>query len=239
MLKAFDGHTFEPYGILTIFFIELAGKTVLVDVEVLDAPLEYNLLLGNSWFYWMKAILSSIFQVLHFPHQGNIVMIDQPGYCTSNLRANDSTNVLFVGDSQGAYESVSVGMFKDSSLMGTFPFSLLDTSKGKTRVCIISSVTSGSLGFYDPWLVPSPIEVDSYGARMPLHAIDTHSLVIQSTSYNPNLGLPLDVEPYLHHFLSSHAKVVPLSSSSSSESLATSNHGPKRKKKKSKQKKQR
>jgi hypothetical protein len=53
MLKAFDGHMFWPHGILTTFPIELGGKTISVEVEVVNAPLEYNLLLGRTWFYEM------------------------------------------------------------------------------------------------------------------------------------------------------------------------------------------
>ena len=53
VLKAFDGHVFSPHGILNAFPIELRGKTVTVEVEVVNAPLDYNLLLGRSWFYPM------------------------------------------------------------------------------------------------------------------------------------------------------------------------------------------
>ena len=53
VLKAFDGHVFSPHRILTAFPIELGGKTVTVEVEVVNAPLDYNLLLGRSWFYPM------------------------------------------------------------------------------------------------------------------------------------------------------------------------------------------
>ena len=48
VLKAFDGHLFTPHGILTAFPIELGGKTVTVEVEVVNAPLDYNLLLRCS-----------------------------------------------------------------------------------------------------------------------------------------------------------------------------------------------
>ena len=48
VLKAFHGHLFTPHGILTAFPIELGGKTVTVEVEVVNAPLDYNLLLGRS-----------------------------------------------------------------------------------------------------------------------------------------------------------------------------------------------
>ena len=48
ILKAFDGHLFTPHGILIAFPIELGGKTVTVEVEVVNAPLDCNLLLGCS-----------------------------------------------------------------------------------------------------------------------------------------------------------------------------------------------
>jgi hypothetical protein len=47
-LKAFNGSGFKPYGVLPSFPITLEGKTVQVEVEVFDAPLYYNLLLGRS-----------------------------------------------------------------------------------------------------------------------------------------------------------------------------------------------
>jgi hypothetical protein len=47
-LKAFNGSIFKPYGVLPSFPIRLEGKTVNVEVEVFDAPLDYNLLLGRS-----------------------------------------------------------------------------------------------------------------------------------------------------------------------------------------------
>jgi hypothetical protein len=46
MLTAFDGHSFCPHGILPAFPVQLGGKKVEVEVEVVDAPLDYNLLLG-------------------------------------------------------------------------------------------------------------------------------------------------------------------------------------------------
>ena len=46
ILKAFDGRGFRPFGILQDLRIEVEGKTVSLDVEVVDAPLDYNLLFG-------------------------------------------------------------------------------------------------------------------------------------------------------------------------------------------------
>jgi hypothetical protein len=48
MLKAFNGSGFKPYSVLPSLLITLEGKTVQVVVEVFDAPLDYNLLLGRS-----------------------------------------------------------------------------------------------------------------------------------------------------------------------------------------------
>jgi hypothetical protein len=45
LLKAFDGHIVQPHGILIALPIDLGGNTISVDVEVVNAPLEYNLLL--------------------------------------------------------------------------------------------------------------------------------------------------------------------------------------------------
>jgi hypothetical protein len=46
-LKAFNGSGFKPYDVLTSLLITLEGKMVPVEVEVFDAPLDYNLLLGH------------------------------------------------------------------------------------------------------------------------------------------------------------------------------------------------
>jgi hypothetical protein len=77
MLTTFDGRSFRPHGILPTFLVQLGGKTVEVDVEVVDAPLDYNLLLGCNWTYAMTTVVSSIFRTLCFPHEGKIVTIDQ------------------------------------------------------------------------------------------------------------------------------------------------------------------
>jgi hypothetical protein len=61
LLTAFDGHSFRPHGIIPSFLVQLGGKTVCVEVEVVDAPLEYNLLLRQSWTYVMQAVVATIF----------------------------------------------------------------------------------------------------------------------------------------------------------------------------------
>jgi hypothetical protein len=50
--------------------MQLGGKTVCVEVEVVDAALDYNLLLGQSWTYAMQAVVAIVFSVLLFPREG-------------------------------------------------------------------------------------------------------------------------------------------------------------------------
>ena len=60
-LKAFDGQVFQTHGLISALMVELGGKSVSIQVEVVDAPLDYNLLLGRNWFYAMNAIASTVF----------------------------------------------------------------------------------------------------------------------------------------------------------------------------------
>jgi hypothetical protein len=57
LLTAFDGHLFRPHGIIPSFPVQLGGKTMCIEVEVVDASLDYNLLLGRSWTYAMQAVV--------------------------------------------------------------------------------------------------------------------------------------------------------------------------------------
>ena len=47
-LKAFDERGFQPHGLLPTLSIELGGNIVSIQVEVVDAPLDYNMLLGRK-----------------------------------------------------------------------------------------------------------------------------------------------------------------------------------------------
>ena len=77
LLTAFDGRSLCLHGILPTFEIKLARKAVYVEVEVIDAPFDYNLLLQRNWTYAMSAIASAVFRVVVFPHEGKLVTIDQ------------------------------------------------------------------------------------------------------------------------------------------------------------------
>ena len=74
-LKSFDGWGFHPHGLLLALLVKLGGKTVSFQVELVDAPLGYNQLLGRKWFYAMTIVTSIVFSTLQFPHLGKIVTI--------------------------------------------------------------------------------------------------------------------------------------------------------------------
>jgi hypothetical protein len=44
LLTMFDDHSFRPHGIIPSFPVQLDGKTMCVEVEVVDVLLNYNLL---------------------------------------------------------------------------------------------------------------------------------------------------------------------------------------------------
>ena len=96
MLTAFDGRSFKPHGILPSLKVCLGGKTVAIEVEVVDAPLDYNLLLGRNWMYSMQAIASSLFHVVCFPHNGKIVMIDQMAFKNPSITASLGALILII-----------------------------------------------------------------------------------------------------------------------------------------------
>ena len=75
MLSAFYGRSFRPHKILPSLKVQLGGKTVEIEVEVVDAPLDYNLLLGRNWMYNIQSIYSSLFRVICFPFNGILLLL--------------------------------------------------------------------------------------------------------------------------------------------------------------------
>ena len=85
-LTGFDKGTNRPLGILLSLPITLTGKTVYLNVMVVQGPLDYNLLLGHDYIYSMGAIVSSLFQVMCFPHEGRVVqLVDQLSFPVSHI----------------------------------------------------------------------------------------------------------------------------------------------------------
>jgi hypothetical protein len=76
-LLAFNKRTSQPLGTLPQFPITLGGKTVFIDVMVIQDPLDFSLLLGQDYIYAMKDVVSTLFRLISFPHDGRVVIVDQ------------------------------------------------------------------------------------------------------------------------------------------------------------------
>jgi hypothetical protein len=119
--------------------MELGGKTILIDIEVIDAQLDYNILFRCSYMYAMKAVESSVFRTIMFPHNGKIVTIDQVSHYEPNPSANLDNILPLIHTNKDAYPLVEMGpgIFKDPALLGTYHGAppLLPPN----HICVVSS----------------------------------------------------------------------------------------------------
>jgi hypothetical protein len=178
-LKAFNGSSFKPYGVLPSLPITLEGKTVQVEVEVFNAPLDYNLLLGRSWIDSMCVIVSTLFRVVCFPHQGKVVTIDQLAFFNYDTHTG---NMPFIAKNTLGYENVGVGLLKDS-LMGTFPIPPPDVPRSSVAsINMISTMPHELPASQDPWIVPDPGDYLRFSDVMSLSPVESVYQAIQSTT---------------------------------------------------------
>lgn len=117
-LKEFDGQTYTPYRILSNLQVELGGKAVEIDVEVINGNLNYNILLGRPWIYVMAAVVSTYFRKIAFPFQGGITTINQQTFLPKSSQVTGS--IPMIHGSSHLLQNIGVGMLKDPTLMGTF-----------------------------------------------------------------------------------------------------------------------
>ena len=92
-LPGFNKGTSRPLGILPNLPITLRRKTIHLNMMVVQGPLDYNLLLGRDYIYNMEAIVSTLFQVMCFPHEGKIVTIDQLSFPSPNIAPSQSSSL--------------------------------------------------------------------------------------------------------------------------------------------------
>jgi hypothetical protein len=88
------------------------------------------------------------------------------------------------------YENVSVGLLKDSSLMGTLPIPPPDVPHPfVTSINMISTSIHKTPASYDPWMVPKSGDHLLNGDEMPLSLVESAYQAIQSaTPCPPSLG---------------------------------------------------
>ena len=96
MLTTCDGISFRLHDILHSLKFHLRGKTVAIEVEVVDATLDYNLLLGRNWMYNMQAVASSLFHVVCFPFKGKIVTIDKTIFKNPSVTTSSGASIPIV-----------------------------------------------------------------------------------------------------------------------------------------------
>jgi hypothetical protein len=163
-------------------------------VEVFDAPLDYNLLLGRSWIDSMHVVVSTLFHVVCFPHQGKVITVDQLAFFNFDTCTG---NVPFIAKTPPSYENVGVGLLKDSSLMGTFPIPPPDVPR--------SSVSSINMIFtsihklptsHDPWIVLDPGDHLCYDDEMSLTPVESTYQAIQSTTPSTPSHGELSPDPF-------------------------------------------
>lgn len=83
---------------------------------MVDSPIDYNLLLRRSWTHAMTAIVSTVFSVICFPHEGKIVTIDQLDLFNHDLNNFSGSSIPLIYNSKGNKMKLRVAMYP--SLMG-------------------------------------------------------------------------------------------------------------------------
>jgi hypothetical protein len=192
MLTTFDGHSFHPHGILSAFPFQLSGNIVEVEVEVVDATLNYNLLLGLNWTYSMVVFVSSVFRTLCFPHEGEIVTINQLSFMYSSPNASVGSSIPVIDNSQPTIENINVKMY--SSLMGTFHFSAPIHHiyfMSSRSALVVRSIPFRTSYCSDPWILPSPTS----SSEGQLHAVMDMPLLAVDITYQVVLDSFIDPDP--------------------------------------------
>ena len=93
-LSGFNKGTNRPLGTLPKLPITLRRKAVYLNVMVVQGPLDYNLLLRRDYVYNREAIVSTLFRVMCFPHEGKIVqLIDQLSFPNSNIASSQKSSL--------------------------------------------------------------------------------------------------------------------------------------------------
>jgi hypothetical protein len=166
-LRAYDGRPSSPEGLFQNVPVELGGKTILIDIEVIDAQLDYNILLGRTYMYAMKAVASSVFRTIMFPHNGKIVTIDQVSHYEPNPSANLDNILPLIHTNKDVYPLVEMGpgIFKDPSLLGTYHGAppLLPPS----QVCVVSSKETQQEDTHPPQEASVIPDVSTVAAPLP------------------------------------------------------------------------
>jgi hypothetical protein len=171
-----------------------------VEVEVVDASLDYNLLLGRSWTYAMQAMVAIVFWVLLFLHEDWIVTIDQLSFSKPDPSLEEST-VPMIDNPQPGIVNIGVGLCP--YLMGTFDYpppqgdAKFISNHHKVEIFQVSSFHMTY--FNNSCILPSPsTTMEGIGhpdMSIPLSTIEVAYSLVQkaSTETDPTLAQELDL----------------------------------------------
>lgn len=109
---------YTPYSILSNLQVELGGKTIEIEVEVIDRNLDYNILLGRPWIYAMIVVVLTYFKKIAFPFQGGITIVDQQTFLPNSSQVTGS--IPMIHESPHLLQDIGVGLLKDPTMMGNF-----------------------------------------------------------------------------------------------------------------------
>jgi hypothetical protein len=150
----------------------------------------------------MQAVVTTVFRVLLFPHEGWIVTIDQLSFSQPDPTLGAST-VPMVDNPQAGVINVGVGLCP--YLMGTFDYPpphgdvKFISTHHKDETFHVSSFHTTY--FQDPWILPSPsATMDATGhARMsmPLSAAEVAYSLVQQDSATSDSTPAQELDPLL------------------------------------------
>lgn len=170
---------------------------------MVDAPIDYNILLERSWKYAMIAIVSSVFQVFQFLHEGKITTIDQLSFTQKIPNSLSGSNILSIDKSHQVTENIGVGLYP--SLMGNFNIAspVLFVGSSSTSVkkeAPVSMIQSFKTNYLDnPWVLMNPSnmreECQYPETVLPLFATEISHQVIQQNTIDIDSSEVEEVDP--------------------------------------------
>lgn len=116
-LCAYYKRSSQPKGLFQNVLVELAGETILIYIEVVNAPLNDNIILGHSYMYTMKAVVSLLLHTMMFSHDGKIITLDQLTYYEPRPPMNLYNVFITIEANQHLLSYIEMGpdIFKDST----------------------------------------------------------------------------------------------------------------------------
>jgi hypothetical protein len=141
-LYAYDGRPSQIEGLYHNIPIELAKKQVLIDIKVVNIPLDYNILLGCSYIYAMKVVSFSILCTTKLPQEGKAITIYHLTSHDPKSQLNPNNVFPFVNRNQtvSSFFDVCPRIFKDSILLDMhYSPSLLLTPLASSNVCAVTT----------------------------------------------------------------------------------------------------